>query len=103
MRKIISGIALMIFLLSICFTSCMEDKKVVDTDTKMNNEELVKRGEYLVTIMGCDDCHSPKKMGAHGPEIDMDLRLSGYPSQRPLPPLDSSVIRNGWITLAGDL
>jgi CDGSH-type Zn-finger protein len=23
------------------------------------NPELVKRGEYLVTIMGCNDCHTP--------------------------------------------
>jgi hypothetical protein len=25
--------------------------------------ELVKRGEYLVQVMGCHDCHSPKLMG----------------------------------------
>ena len=32
-------------------------------------EDKVKHGEYLVTIMGCNDCHSPKKMGPNGPEI----------------------------------
>ena len=28
-----------------------------------NNEALVKRGEYLVTVGGCNDCHTPLKMG----------------------------------------
>ena len=26
------------------------------------DENLVKRGEYLVGIGGCHDCHTPKKM-----------------------------------------
>ncbi len=51
---------------------------------KISPDSLVKHGEYLVTVMGCDDCHSPKIMGARGPELDMQKRLSGYPSDRPL-------------------
>lgn len=39
----------------------------------------VARGKYLVGIMGCDDCHTPMKMGPHGPEPDMSRRLSGHP------------------------
>jgi mono/diheme cytochrome c family protein len=46
----------------------------------------VKRGEYLVSIMGCNDCHTPWKMGPKGPEPDMDRFLSGHPEQiGPLP------------------
>jgi mono/diheme cytochrome c family protein len=46
----------------------------------------VKRGEYLVSIMGCNDCHTPWKMGPQGPEPDMDRFLSGHPEQiGPLP------------------
>src|SRR5688572_2006378 len=41
----------------------------------------VKRGEYLVSIMGCNDCHTPWKMGPKGPEPDMDRFLSGHPEQ----------------------
>jgi mono/diheme cytochrome c family protein len=41
--------------------------------------ELVKRGEYLVTIGGCNDCHTPWVMGANGPEPDMTRMLSGHP------------------------
>src|SRR5438045_9050640 len=39
----------------------------------------VERGKYLVTVGGCNDCHTPKKMGAKGPETDMDRMLSGHP------------------------
>jgi len=46
----------------------------------------VQRGEYLVKIMGCNDCHTPWKMGSQGPEPDMDRFLSGHPEQiGPLP------------------
>jgi mono/diheme cytochrome c family protein len=41
--------------------------------------DLVKRGEYLVTIGGCNDCHTPFTMGANGPEPDMTRMLSGHP------------------------
>jgi mono/diheme cytochrome c family protein len=40
---------------------------------------LVARGEYLVTIGGCNDCHTPWKMGPNGPEQDLTRMLSGHP------------------------
>jgi mono/diheme cytochrome c family protein len=45
-----------------------------------------KRGEYLVTISGCNDCHTPWKMGATGPEPDMTAMLSGHPAALQMPP-----------------
>jgi len=51
-------------------------------------ESQVKWGEHLVTIGGCNDCHTPKKMGPNGPEDDMSLMLSGHPAQMPPPPFD---------------
>jgi len=42
-----------------------------------------KWGEHLVTICGCNDCHTPKKMGIHGPEDNTDIALSGHPAQLP--------------------
>ena len=44
------------------------------------------RGEYLVSIMSCNDCHTPFKMGAKGPEPDMSRMLSGSPQTTKLPP-----------------
>lgn len=63
---------------------------------------LVKRGEYLVTVGVCDDCHSPKKMGPKGPEIDPELRLSGYPSSRPIPRFDSVQAKKGMVQFNED-
>lgn len=48
--------------------------------------DAVKRGEYLVRFGGCNDCHTPFKMGANGPEPDMSRMLSGHPAGMKLPP-----------------
>lgn len=39
----------------------------------------VAHGEYLVKAIGCNDCHTPWKMGEMGPEPDMSRMLSGHP------------------------
>ncbi len=53
--------------------------------------DRVQRGEYLVKIMGCNDCHTPWKMGPQGPEPDMTRMLSGHPEQiGPLPAVRAS-------------
>lgn len=44
-----------------------------------NEPSPVERGRYLTTIMGCNDCHTPLKMGAKGPEPDMARMFSGHP------------------------
>jgi mono/diheme cytochrome c family protein len=49
-------------------------------------ENQVEWGKHIVTIGGCNDCHTPKKMGPNGPEDNLDLALSGSPSQ--MPPLN---------------
>src|SRR6266545_3292144 len=41
--------------------------------------DLVGGGRYLVTVMACNDCHTPFKMGKTGPEPDMSRMLSGHP------------------------
>ena len=46
----------------------------------------IERGKFLVTIGGCNDCHTPLKMGAKGPEPDFTRLLSGHPSGMQLPP-----------------
>jgi mono/diheme cytochrome c family protein len=46
----------------------------------------VARGKYLVVGHGCNDCHTPYKMGDNGPEPDMTRFLSGHPADMALPP-----------------
>jgi len=48
--------------------------------------ERMTRGEYLVRVMGCNDCHTPWTMGPRGPEPDMTRMLSGHPQQLQMPP-----------------
>jgi mono/diheme cytochrome c family protein len=44
-----------------------------------DHEARVERGKYLVTVAGCNDCHTPLKMGPNGPEPDLSRALSGHP------------------------
>ena len=85
--------------------SCSDDKQKDDkvTADQPKQEDVIKQGQHLVTIMGCNDCHSPKKMGASGPEIIPDLLLSGYPSDRPVVKFDSKLIKEGFPMLYPDL
>jgi hypothetical protein len=46
----------------------------------------VERGRALVNFGGCNDCHTPLKMGPNGPEPDMTRMLSGHPQQLVMPP-----------------
>ncbi len=40
----------------------------------------IKRGEHLVFIGGCNECHSPKIMTAQGPAPDPARVLAGHPA-----------------------
>lgn len=81
-------------------TEEMDDQQT-DATTKMTHEDSVKRGEYLVTIMGCEDCHSPKLMTDQGPVPDPDRKLSGHPASETLPKItDKAMIAPGQWYLA---
>jgi len=56
------------------------------TEPPQAKPDMVKRGEYLVNAMGCNDCHTPMKMGANGPEYDTARYLSGHQATEKLPP-----------------
>jgi mono/diheme cytochrome c family protein len=89
-------------MMSAAMISCTSSGAETAKQTLVDSSELVKRGEYLVTIGVCDDCHSPKKMGPKGPEIDPELRLSGYPSSRPIPKFDSNMAKTGMVQFNED-
>lgn len=98
---------LVVLSVSLLTTSCSNNKqKSSETNTASNvvsQEDLIKRGEYLVTIMGCNDCHSPKKMGPNGPEIIPELMLSGYPSDRPVVKFADPLLKEGFGMFYPDL
>jgi mono/diheme cytochrome c family protein len=51
-----------------------------------------ERGKYVVTVGGCNDCHTPKTMTAAGPVPDEKLLLSGHPAGEKLPAIPKGVI-----------
>lgn len=105
MKKCAFGLMLGMILVTLaCEQVSQEETKIVETASAEESEaEKVKRGEYLVTIGGCNDCHSPKKMGAQGPEIIPELMLSGYPADRPIVKFDTKMFQSGFAMFYPDL
>jgi mono/diheme cytochrome c family protein len=62
-------------------------------------DERAARGRYLVTTIGCSDCHTPKKMGPSGPVLDESRLLSGHPEKSALPPAPA-LPNASWIAVA---
>lgn len=91
----ITSLVLIVIVLAI---SCAQNKTPENKaePTAITPDSLVKKGQYLVTAMGCTDCHTPKKMGPQGPEPDPDLFLSGHPSKMPVGKIDTMVTKN-WL------
>ena len=84
MRTLLLGIAVIGFAGVGLVTLAGREKRESTRDRAP--EHVIQRGEYLVKIMGCNDCHTPWKMGPQGPEPDMARFLSGHPEQiGPLP------------------
>ena len=89
---------------TVVFVSCHEkaDAKEETFNTTHFTLQQIKHGEYLVTAMGCDDCHSPKVMGPHGPEVDFSRRFSGHPSDVAIPAGDTTAMKS-WLLFTHDL
>jgi mono/diheme cytochrome c family protein len=61
----------LLFAISIAVPS--EKKEVVAA-----TQDRVARGKELVWSVGCNDCHTPKKMTSKGPVLDEERLLSGH-------------------------
>jgi hypothetical protein len=59
-------------------------------DSKMM--ALIARGKYLVTLGGCNDCHSPKVMTTKGPAVDEKNLLAGTPAAMAVPAIPDGVL-----------
>lgn len=65
------------------------------SDTPSGPASRADRGKYLVTAMGCNDCHTPWKVGPNGPEPDMTRMLSGHPQSLQMPA--APVVNGPWL------
>jgi hypothetical protein len=103
MRKVNTVIAIAVITVSSIY-ACSNVKSSEEKKSPIPTQaEMVKRGEYLVSTMGCDDCHSPKKFGPNGPELVPELRLSGYPADRPIQKETGTSGKLGWMLFGHDL
>ena len=59
--------------------------KKANEQAKVAAQAKIKRGAYLVQLGGCNDCHTPWKMGPNGPEPDPSRLLSGHPESLKMP------------------
>ena len=103
MRKTILSLMTIAVVIPVVFAACQDSAVSEEKGIAMTKKEMVKRGAYLVNTIGCDDCHSPKRMGPNGPEIIPELRLSGYPASRPITKTNIDVLKKGWMLLSDDL
>jgi hypothetical protein len=96
MKRLSISATLLLAVTLIC-TQCSDEKSENSSEVKTASatpqfgayDSQVKWGESLVRNGGCNDCHTPKKMGPNGPENDMSLMLSGHPSQAPAAAFDA--------------
>tara|TARA_R110002167_G_scaffold199899_1_gene403225 strand:- start:1796 stop:2404 length:609 start_codon:yes stop_codon:yes gene_type:complete len=110
MRNSFLALMALLSITSVVLTACTgtsgspkEAVKNIALPAKLDSTALVQRGTYLVEVIGCADCHSPKRMGPQGPEIITELHLSGFPQEGKLPPIDAATVQNGWMMFSPDL
>lgn len=96
---------------AICSTGCSENKRAGTMPASTTNvekpnfggyENQIQWGEHLVTIGGCNDCHTPKKMTPIGPVDDSSLLLSGHPEKLPAPDVDRKQMESKGLVVTAD-
>lgn len=99
--KRLSAVFLMVSV--IFLVTCRNNQKSVSSEViEPTQEQFIQRGEYLVKIMGCNDCHSPKEIGPQGPVVKTEVLLSGYPADRKLKKTNTDILKSGWVMLNED-
>jgi len=85
---------------ALLFAACQAAPPPPEVKAEAPKQSPADRGKYLVTAMGCNDCHTPWKMGPNGPEPDMTRMLSGHPETAKVGP--SPKLGSGWMGAVSD-
>ena len=95
----------MLCLLTLLQLACNQkkSKEVVLNQEVVDVSDTIEHGKYLVDILGCADCHTPKKMTDQGPVHDMDKYMMGFDASRVLPPTPENVPLGPWVLFNGEL
>jgi len=85
-------ISISVFFLSQCKPESNHDASQKADSTKASDyngyASMEQWGEHLVTVGGCNDCHTPKKFVNGMMLLDSSLLLSGHPADLPAPDVD---------------
>jgi len=99
-----------IFLLSKCNTGTKSGSAQADTTSAVASASAFggystpeEWGHHIVTIAGCGDCHTPKKMTPAGPVENMDLALSGHPANMPIANVERKEMESKGAIVTNDL
>lgn len=106
MKQILTLLTILtsLFILTYCTGQSEKDSEQQSEKAELTEQELIEKGKYLVTIAGCHDCHSPKKMNAQGiPEIIEASMLGGFPAERDIMEVDKGALRKNWVLMNEDL
>ena len=68
------------------FASADDEAAAVGDGAASTAASRIERGRYIVNSFGCQDCHTPLKLGPNGPEPDATRMLSGHPEGLVMPP-----------------
>ena len=66
----------------------------------VDTHDGVQRGKYLVTVAGCNECHTTKTFGPDGPQPDTSRLLAGHPEQMKMPPPPRLPPHEPWAVVA---
>ena len=113
MKRLSTIITMLLLPAIFLFSKCSENKSNGDENKKDTSvvsnaatggfESQLKWGEHLITVSGCNDCHTPKKMTSTGPEPDFSLALSGHPAKIPPPDVDRKEMESKGLAVTNDL
>lgn len=106
-HSLLAGINVLVLAFLVLMVTCNQPAEKPEPDETLmsaapalpTGEDLVKRGEYLVNVGLCNDCHSPKIFTEQGPEPDPARILSGNPGDMPFEDFDSSALMGGRVLM----
>jgi hypothetical protein len=113
MKKKLNLPAVVITLSSFLLLACNsgrtnQDKSSPASDTVSANQNggfssQVAWGQHLVSIGGCNDCHTPKVMTNMGPVPDTAMYLAGHPANVPPPQVNRTETESKGLIITNDL
>ena len=111
MKKSSAVILLTVSAISIFWACSNESLTAADQNASINEtrklekEELIAKGEYLVTIAGCNDCHTPKVFSQHGMALDSTRLYSGHRAEVQMPEVAATTLKpgNNWLQMGPEV